>query len=96
MSAQFYTYTIVVLNVHHGLSYPAPTQGCGLALSWEFGYSPGLDTMGKAYETQSCNPFLGRMGSLGISRFQCWKHDCLICVVLFSQYLNLSYLAPLS
>ena len=87
---------VMVSIIYFGLSYLAPTQGCGSALSQESGYSPGLDTMGKAHETQSCDPFLGRMGSLGISRFQCWKHDCLICVVLSSQYLNLSYLAPLS
>ena len=72
MSAQFHTHTIVVLKVHHGLSYLAPIQGCGVALSWEFRYSPGLDTMGKAHETHSCDPFLGIMGSLGISGFQCW------------------------
>jgi hypothetical protein len=28
--------------------------------------------MGKAHETHSCDPFLGIMGSLGISGFQCW------------------------
>jgi hypothetical protein len=63
---------VMVSIIYFGLSYLAPIQGCGVALSWEFRYSPGLDTMGKAHETHSCDPFLGIMGSLGISGFQCW------------------------